>query len=164
MRVFDIGGNQMHSKQERDRFFLDTVKRIVKEEEYTIYIIANVVTGKKYVGLTGAYEGRISNHKSLLRKGEHFNKELQKDYDNYGESEFTFEVKEYCNNKDVAELTEAYYVENLRNNDEEAVYNKRGFASYKKENMLDTIARYTKMMQKLIIIIEALQDEVKKEV
>lgn len=152
----------MLSQQEKHNYFIEIVKRIVKEEEYTIYTIVNVITGKKYVGLTGAFCGRRSNHKSLLRNAKHSNKELQKDYNIYKESAFTFKIEEYCNNKEVAKLTEGYYVEKLKSNNKDAVYNKKGFGNYKKEVMLDIIERYTKIIQRLLIIIEELQQEIKK--
>lgn len=148
----------MLSKQESNKIFLDMVKRIVKEEEYTIYIIENIITGRKYIGLTSAYNGRISNHKSLLKNGKHFNTELQEDYNDHDESVFTFKVMEYCNNKEIAELTEAYYVDKLKATNPDAVYNKKGFRAFKKEVMLDTIERYTKIIQRLLDIVEELQE------
>lgn len=148
----------------RDKALLSILKRIVKEEEYTIYTISNVITGKKYVGLTQDYDNTINNYKSRLKNGKYFNRQLQEDYDIYDESAFTFKVEAYCNNEKIAKLRQRYYVEQLKATNEDAVYNKQGFGSYKKKVMLDTIEGYIKIIQRLLVIVEEIQEDVKNKV
>lgn len=51
-----------------------------------IYAIQHNVTKRIYVGCSLHYEKRIREHICHLRNGKHTNKELQKDFDLYGES------------------------------------------------------------------------------
>lgn len=59
-----------------------------------IYKITNTYSGKIYIGSSRNVFKRMTEHKSLLRRGAHVNKELQKDWNNYGESVFDFSVAE----------------------------------------------------------------------
>ncbi|UBH07830.1 GIY-YIG nuclease family protein [Macrococcus armenti] len=58
----------------------------------TIYAMRNTVNGKVYIGHTINLEKRMKNHLYKLRKGIHINKEIQRDYNEYGEDVFEFEV------------------------------------------------------------------------
>lgn len=57
-----------------------------------IYAISNVYNGKIYIGQTKNTERRWREHKRLLRKGEHYSKLMQEDWDIYGEDGFEFIV------------------------------------------------------------------------
>lgn len=62
-----------------------------------IYIIANNVNGKVYVGKTVRnIKARWSEHKATLTSGKHHNTHLQNAWNKYGESAFEFQVLEYC--------------------------------------------------------------------
>ena len=61
-----------------------------------IYLITNVVNRKVYVGQSLCVNNRISKHKSYLRSCKHENQYLQRAFDKYGESNFTFSILEYC--------------------------------------------------------------------
>lgn len=63
-----------------------------------IYFITNKESGKRYVGSTINYNSRISKHKSLLRKNKHHSFLLQRAWNKYGESSFTFEIIENIDN------------------------------------------------------------------
>lgn len=61
-----------------------------------IYKIENTETGKCYIGRTLCWEDRKYHHKWRLRKGYHSNRNLQNDWDEYGEDMFNFEIIEEC--------------------------------------------------------------------
>lgn len=57
-----------------------------------IYQIKNTVDGKIFVGSSKNLPGKINSHKFQLDAGSHMIRELQKDYAEYGEDKFTFEI------------------------------------------------------------------------
>lgn len=59
-----------------------------------IYIIINHINRKKYVGSSKSIGERLSVHKSRLRGGYHPNTFLQRSWNKYGESAFSFETLE----------------------------------------------------------------------
>ena len=61
-----------------------------------IYYLKNKVTGKIYIGSSNDIGSRISKHFSQLRKGNHPNNNMLKDYIAYGEDSFTFGVITYA--------------------------------------------------------------------
>lgn len=63
-----------------------------------IYRILNNLTGKFYLGRSSNLFDRKSRHFSQLRKGIHHNIHLQRSFNKYGQSCFTFEVLEYTDN------------------------------------------------------------------
>ena len=68
-------------------------------EEYKklsgVYLIINLKNNFVYVGATSSeFRLRYQTHKSYLRNNKHYNKELQSDYNKYGEDYFVFEVAE----------------------------------------------------------------------
>lgn len=60
-----------------------------------IYQIKNNQNGKCMVGSSPNLEGAFNREKFILNIGSHRNKELQKDWNIYGEDSFSFEVLEY---------------------------------------------------------------------
>ena len=60
-----------------------------------IYIIENLTTNKKYVGLTTNIKKREHDHFSYLRRNAHVNQKLQNAFNKYGEKDFTFFYKEF---------------------------------------------------------------------
>ena len=58
-----------------------------------VYIITNTLTGKKYIGSSKDIIKRLVRHKSDLKNNLHYNRELQRDYLEYGEEYFTFKTK-----------------------------------------------------------------------
>lgn len=70
-----------------------------------VYEIKNIIINKVYFGETAQKKyknGRLKrwhDHLEQLRKGTHHNKEMQQDYNTYGENAFIFKiVKEYAIN------------------------------------------------------------------
>lgn len=70
-----------------------------------VYKITNTVDGKVYIGSSAVdIDCRWSTHRALLRTGKHYNRHLQRAWNKYGESVFTFEVVEPgTDKKDVRE-------------------------------------------------------------
>lgn len=59
-----------------------------------IYIITNLINNKYYIGSSKSVLDRLSWHKSHLKSRTHHNEHLQKSYNKYGKSYFTFELLE----------------------------------------------------------------------
>jgi group I intron endonuclease len=57
---------------------------------YGVYAITCTVNGRQYVGSAASVRNRWGTHRWALRHGHHNNKELQADWDKYGESVFEF--------------------------------------------------------------------------
>jgi len=55
-----------------------------------LYLILCVVNNKQYIGESSYVKNRFAKHKSLLRRGVHEIKELQEDFNKYGEDQFIF--------------------------------------------------------------------------
>ena len=58
-----------------------------------VYKLENRVTGMMYIGHTKQLKVRKNQHLSMLRKGEHYCVELQKEWNEYGEQCYS---SEYC--------------------------------------------------------------------
>ncbi len=77
-----------------------------------IYKIENTENGKKYIGSTRDVKKRFKKHLSELRNNKHVNKELQKDWNEYGEESFKFEILEIVDVYDVKlEEIEQFYMD-----------------------------------------------------
>jgi hypothetical protein len=61
---------------------------------HTIYLITCNVNGKVYVGQTNNAPKRNKQHFSHLERGDHWNRDLQADYNRYGATVFTFQILE----------------------------------------------------------------------
>jgi len=57
-----------------------------------IYMISNTETGDIYVGSSANIKKRWSGHRCLLRRNKHNNQRMQRSWNKYGESAFTFDV------------------------------------------------------------------------
>lgn len=55
---------------------------------YAVYGIKNIHNGRIYVGSSKNLKSRLRLHFSLLRKGSHKNRKIQKDFNRYGEDAF----------------------------------------------------------------------------
>ena len=60
-----------------------------------VYQIKNLVNGKIFVGSSKNLPGKINSHRFQLKMGSHMNKALQKEYSNFGEKYFSFEVLDH---------------------------------------------------------------------
>lgn len=75
-----------------------------------IYTIFNTLSNKIYIGQAQNIKRRWQDHKSHLRGGYHRNKNLQIEWNIYGELAFEFSVLEYCQIEHLNER-EQYYIE-----------------------------------------------------
>jgi len=58
-----------------------------------VYVIANLINGKLYVGSAGrSFNERFRQHRSQLRRGIHHSKHMQAAWNKYGEESFEFRV------------------------------------------------------------------------
>lgn len=87
-----------------------------------IYEIVNTSNNKRYVGRTTNLTKRKNSHYNALRKGEHYNKFLQRSFNKYGEDAFAFNVLEHCPSLEDTIERERYYIELLGTE-----YNDRGY-------------------------------------
>ena len=76
-----------------------------------IYFIMCTTTNKYYIGQAVNIQKRWTTHLSTLRHNKHFNKKLQRAWNKYGESSFSFSILEECTN-----LTEReqYYIDKYK--------------------------------------------------
>lgn len=108
-----------------------------------IYIITNKVTGKLYIGESlDIYRRWHDEHIPQLRKNRHYNKELQKDFNKYGEENFIFEILERYSGKDPIStkarilILESYFI---------IQFGKAGISLYNAENSLVEILNGNKI-------------------
>ncbi len=81
-----------------------------------IYKIENVVNGKAYIGATANYTSRVSNHRSMLKKGNHYCKGLQSDYNELTQGCFIFAPIIICQEWQLSRMEEGvvmYHHENM---------------------------------------------------
>ena len=82
-------------KAEQKRIANRNRKRKQRENEPAgIYLIKNTSNNKEYVGKSSHINTRKVNHFSMLRKNSHKNKDLQDDYNLFGEESFEFSIIE----------------------------------------------------------------------
>ena len=110
-----------------------------------IYTITNKVTGKLYIGESlDIYRRWHDEHIPQLRKNRHYNKELQNDFNKYGEENFSFEVLErYSEDNPIATkarilILESYYI---------TAFKKSEIELYNSENTLTEIVLGNKIPQ-----------------
>lgn len=88
-----------------------------------IYLIANLCTGKVYVGQSNNCERRFYEHKKLLRKNKHYNGRLQNSWNKYGEPEFKFLMLESVDDAKMLNEREMYWITFYSASSDEFGYN-----------------------------------------
>jgi len=78
----------MKSRKELNREYMDRPKPA------GIFQIKNTVNGKVLLGSSKNLEGPLNSHRFMLEIGSHDNKELQKDWVEFGPDKFTFDILE----------------------------------------------------------------------
>lgn len=76
-----------------------------------IYKIENLATGRIYIGKSKNVIDRFKQHKQSLKNGHHVNKNLQKDYNIYGKSNFEFSILKKTDDVKKLYYYESYYVD-----------------------------------------------------
>jgi group I intron endonuclease len=61
-----------------------------------VYCIINLKGGKMYIGSSKCLKSRLSGNKSALKRNTHHNEDLQKDWNELGETYFKFLVIHHC--------------------------------------------------------------------
>jgi group I intron endonuclease len=87
-----------------------------------IYTIENIITKKLYVGYTESFNDRFNNHISTLNRNVHKNEHLQKAWNKYGQSNFSFEILITCS-VDLLESEEHYWCNILDTHNPKHGYN-----------------------------------------
>ena len=82
------------------------------EQNSGIYSIINTINNKMYIGSSKHLSKRKTRHFYDLRNNKHHNVILQRAFEKYGETSFTFEVIEYCSEEELFKL-EQYYIDTL---------------------------------------------------
>ncbi|WP_346905973.1 GIY-YIG nuclease family protein [Clostridium sp.] len=78
---------------------------------YGIYSITNLVTGDKYIGQTRvSFENRWNQHKRDLGLNSHHSEHLQRAWNKYGEEGFEFKAIHICDELDILDDLEIYYI------------------------------------------------------
>lgn len=110
-----------------------------------IYTITNKTTGRLYIGESlDIYRRWHKEHIPQLRKNSHYNKELQNDFNEYGEEGFSFEILERYTADDPIStkarilILEGYYM---------TQFQKSGISLYNSENTLVEILSGNKIPQ-----------------
>ena len=89
-----------------------------------IYMIQNSINNKIYIGKTKDLNKRWKRHKRYLKGNYHYNKNLQEEWNEYGEENFKYIILCECNEEKLNELEE-YYIFELMSYDKRVGYNKK---------------------------------------
>lgn len=85
-----------------------------------VYMIANLVNGRRYIGSASEVHKRFRTHKSELNRNKHHNTSLQDDFNKYGIVNFSFVVLEQVADKDNLKEREQVYIDKY---DFDSLYN-----------------------------------------
>lgn len=76
-----------------------------------IYMIRCKINGKCYVGQSTNIKSRWRSHKYNLKHNKHSSKEMNKDWNAYGEDNFEFKIIQRCTKDELEELEKKYTIE-----------------------------------------------------
>ena len=109
--------NKAKSRKEINREYKERIKPA------GVYQVKNMANGKVLLGSSLNLEGPLNRHRFMLKIGSHTNKALQKDWDELGPEQFTFDILEEVkqrpddpsfNLKDELSLLEMIWLEKLQ--------------------------------------------------
>lgn len=75
-----------------------------------IYQIVNRLTGRRYVGATMNVQRRWAEHRSALRRGVHWTRAFQDDWNTYGSDAFSWEVLQILTDRDQLLIAEDLHI------------------------------------------------------
>lgn len=87
-----------------------------------IYKIECLKTKRVYIGSTNNYKRRFQEHKRDLRQNKHYNKNLQKEYNLYGLSNFNFKILEIVSLSN-SNVREDFWINSYGGVDSDRCYN-----------------------------------------
>jgi hypothetical protein len=95
--------------------FITNIKLNQRKIEAGVYMIKNLINGKRYIGQSTAPNGRMFNHFSIMTKKEYSvtNKNLQADLKIYGRDAFIGGILEHCNKIDLL-TRERFYINEFK--------------------------------------------------
>lgn len=76
-----------------------------------IYKITNLINGKCYIGKSEDIEYRKKVHFRELNEGNHHSAYLQEDFKKYGKDNFSFEIIEIINDKELLMFAERFFID-----------------------------------------------------
>ena len=111
-----MNGKNMQRRKEINREYQERVK------PSGVFQVKNLANGKVLLGSSLNLEGPLNKHRFMLQINSHPNKELQKDWNEFGPGQFTFEILETVpvkedpnfNLKDELTLLEEIWLEKLQ--------------------------------------------------
>jgi group I intron endonuclease len=80
-----------------------------------IYQVRNRVNGKIFLGSSKDLKGILNRTKFQLRNNLHINKDMQRDYNEMGEENFSFEILDYLEPREDAKVDYNNELETLEN-------------------------------------------------
>ena len=111
-----MNGKNMQRRKEINRAYQERVK------PSGVFQVKNLANGKVLLGSSLNLEGPLNKHRFMLQINSHPNKELQKDWNEFGPGQFTFEILDTIlvkddpnfNLKDELTLLEEIWLEKLQ--------------------------------------------------
>lgn len=113
-----------------------------------IYYIKNKINNYTYVGMTYNANKRFSQHLSALQENEHINKKLQRDFNSYGQDNFSAGIIDIIPTKEKAIDREKEIIQSLIKVN--VLYNEVLYANHNKENDLNDPATLRNFILKRI--------------
>jgi hypothetical protein len=103
-----------------------------------IYVIENVVNGKKYIGSSIQISTRLSKHRYALNGSYHDNRYLQNSFNKYGLDNFRFDILLLCDESELIEK-ENYYINLYQSNNLDLGFNLATVNEFRRNNYNDDV-------------------------
>lgn len=92
-------------------YILDENEEEIMNKTQGIYKITNLINGKCYIGKSEDIEYRKKVHFRELNEGIHHSAYLQEDFKKYGKDNFSFEIIEIINDKELLMFAERFFID-----------------------------------------------------